>query len=69
MPIRKTPRGTTALDRLRERYSDADRTCSECGYVDTDGEWSAKTTGSRVLYRHVCPSCGAIETRTLSLKK
>ncbi|KAB1192298.1 hypothetical protein GJR96_02100 [Haloferax sp. MBLA0076] len=68
MSIRRTPRGTTALDRLRERYTDVERVCSKCGHVDTDGGWSAKTTGSTVLYRHICPSCGAIETRTLSLK-
>jgi len=58
--------GTTPLDRLRSRL-DADRRCPECGYEDTDGEWSAKTTGDRVLYRHVCPSCGAIDKRTLRL--
>ncbi|ADE02444.1 HVO_0649 family zinc finger protein [Haloferax volcanii] len=68
MSIGRTPRGTTALDRLRERYSDADLTCSKCGFTDDGGEWSAKTTGSSVFYRRVCPSCGAIETRTLSLK-
>ncbi|WP_411965517.1 HVO_0649 family zinc finger protein [Haloferax sp. YSMS24] len=68
MSIRRTPRGTTALDRLRERYTDVERVCSECGFDDEDGEWSAKTTGSSVFYRHICPSCGNIETRTLSLK-
>ncbi|WP_396613257.1 HVO_0649 family zinc finger protein [Haloferax sp. S1W] len=56
------------MDRLRDHYADVDRECSECGFVDEDGEWSARTTGSRIDYRHVCPSCGAIEVRTLKLK-
>ncbi|WP_410765526.1 HVO_0649 family zinc finger protein [Haloferax sp. DFSO60] len=68
MSIRRAPRGTTALDRLREHYTDAERVCRQCGYEDLDGQWSARTTGDRVLYRHICPSCGAIETRTLMLK-
>ncbi|ELZ86559.1 hypothetical protein C453_05459 [Haloferax elongans ATCC BAA-1513] len=68
MSTRRTRRGTTALDRLRDHYTDADRECSKCGFVDEDGEWSAKTTGNRIDYRRVCPSCGAIEVRTLKLK-
>ncbi|ELZ74725.1 hypothetical protein C455_17322 [Haloferax larsenii JCM 13917] len=56
------------MDRLRDHYTDADRECSKCGFVDEDGEWSAKTTGNRIDYRRVCPSCGAIEVRTLKLK-
>lgn len=58
--------GTTALDRLKAQY-DRDLRCRECGFVDTGGEWQAKTTGRRVDYRHLCPSCGAVETRTVKL--
>jgi len=58
--------GTTPLDRLKTQY-DRDLRCRECGFEDTEGAWQARTTGDRVSYRHVCPSCGAIETRTLRL--
>ena len=56
--------GLTALDGLRSHFDDAAATCPKCGYED-DGGWQASTTGDRVLYRHVCPSCGAIDRRTL----
>jgi predicted RNA-binding Zn-ribbon protein involved in translation (DUF1610 family) len=61
-------RGVTQLDRLKSRY-DSDLRCRECGFEDTGGDWQARTTGERVSYRHVCPSCGAIKTRTLGLKR
>ncbi len=60
--------GTTPLDRLKSRY-DRDLRCGECGYVDEEGEWQARTTGNRVDYRHLCPSCGAVERRTLRLRR
>lgn len=59
--------GKSPLDRLRSRYSAADLTCPDCGYEDEGGEWTAETAGNRIRYRHVCPSCGAIRTRTLRL--
>ncbi|XVH30543.1 HVO_0649 family zinc finger protein [Haloferacaceae archaeon DSL9] len=59
--------GATALDRLRERYDERSRTCPKCGYEDTDSGWQATTTGSRIRYRHVCPSCGSISRRTIRL--
>jgi predicted RNA-binding Zn-ribbon protein involved in translation (DUF1610 family) len=58
--------GTTALDRLKSQY-DGDIRCGECGFVHEDGEWRAETTGRRIDYRHLCPSCGAVETRTYRL--
>ncbi|WP_138005070.1 HVO_0649 family zinc finger protein [Halalkalirubrum salinum] len=61
--------GMTALDRYKMRLDKASRTCPACGYDDTDGEWQAVTTGSRVQYRHVCPSCGSISTRELRLRR
>lgn len=60
-------RGKSPLDRLRARYSDVDLDCAECGYEDENGRWRAETTGDRIRYSHVCPSCGAIRTRTLRL--
>lgn len=65
MSIRK---GRTAFEQLQIHYTDVDLTCSECGYEDETGDWKAVTSGSRVLYRHVCPSCGEIRKRTLSLE-
>ncbi len=59
--------GTTALDRLRSHYEDAAATCPKCGHED-DGGWQAATSGDRVQYRHVCPSCGAINKRTLRFR-
>lgn len=56
--------GTTPLDRLTVRFEKADLQCPECRYEDEGGRWKAKTDGRRVLYRHVCPRCGAIRTRT-----
>ncbi|MGM0605789.1 MAG: HVO_0649 family zinc finger protein [Halobacteriota archaeon] len=63
----RQPMGTTALDRLRERLDQDARVCSECRYEDAGLGWQAVTTGSSVLYRLVCPSCGAVTTRTLQL--
>jgi predicted RNA-binding Zn-ribbon protein involved in translation (DUF1610 family) len=60
-------RGTTALDRLRERFDAEATTCPECGYED-EGGWRAAATGDRIVYRHLCPSCGARRSRTLRLR-
>ncbi len=55
------------FERLKTQYSQVDLVCPKCGYDDTDGEWQAVTTGGVVQYRHICPSCGAIRRRTISL--
>jgi predicted RNA-binding Zn-ribbon protein involved in translation (DUF1610 family) len=55
------------FERLKRQYSDVDLVCPKCGYDDDDGEWQAVTTGGVVQYRHVCPGCGAIRRRTISL--
>lgn len=57
------------FEQLRSHYDEADLACPECGYEDTEGEWEATTTGDTVQYRHVCPSCGATQTRTLSVNQ
>jgi predicted RNA-binding Zn-ribbon protein involved in translation (DUF1610 family) len=60
-------RGTSALDRLKDRYDDEEVVCPECGYEDEPGSWQVETTGSRVYYRHLCPSCGSRRTRVIRL--
>ena len=58
--------GTTPLDGLRDRL---DTRCPECGYEDDDGRWTAATSGSRVTYQHICPSCAAVRQRTFRLDR
>ncbi|EJN61134.1 hypothetical protein SAMN04487950_3928 [Halogranum rubrum] len=55
------------FEKLKHHYEETDLECHECGYDDTEGEWQTQTTGDTVEYRHVCPSCGAIQRRTLSV--
>lgn len=64
MSPRERP-GKTAFDRLRARFDDVARQCPDCGYTDEDGRWRVTTSGDRVRYQHVCPSCGTIDTREL----
>ena len=59
--------GSSLIDRLNSRYEGTDLTCPECGYEDDDGRWTAATSGSRVTYQHVCPSCAAVRQRTFRL--
>jgi rubredoxin len=61
-----TDTGTTPLDRLRNRL---DMRCPECGYVDEEGRWTAATSGSRVTYQHICPSCAAVRQHTFQLDR
>jgi len=60
--------GSSVIDRLNARYEDVDITCPECGYVDEDASWRAETNGRRIDYRHLCPSCGSMRTRTVTLE-
>ncbi|AHF98580.1 hypothetical protein HALLA_06685 [Halostagnicola larsenii XH-48] len=55
------------FDRLRQKFDETERRCRQCGFVDDDGGWRVRTSGDRVTYQHVCPSCDAIETRELRL--
>jgi hypothetical protein len=61
--------GTSPLERFGSRFDDVDLVCPDCGYDDSDGRWLSETSGDRVQYRHVCPSCGSIRKRTLDLGK
>ncbi len=60
-------RGTTALDRLRDRYDSEPYVCAECGHRDESPGWEAVTTGTRVVYRRECESCGARTVRACRL--
>lgn len=55
----RTRVGGTPLDRMRRRYEETDTKCPACGYVDGERNWTNRTDGRRIVYRHVCPSCGA----------
>ena len=59
--------GTTPLERLQDRLNREARVCPACRYEDTESGWQAVTSGSRVQYRHICPSCGEISKRELRL--
>lgn len=54
------------FEQLKAKF-DSDPKCPACGYVDTEGGWRVQTTGSRVTYQFVCPTCDAIETREMRL--
>ncbi|WP_303659904.1 HVO_0649 family zinc finger protein [Haladaptatus salinisoli] len=62
-----TAEGTTPFERLTSHMEGEDLVCPDCGYEDNGGEWKAKTNGSQILYRHLCPSCGAVRKRTFDL--
>lgn len=55
------------FEQLKQKYDESEPKCRACGYVDTDGEWRVQTTGNRVTYQFVCPTCDAIETREMRL--
>ena len=58
----------TPLERLRRRYETTAKKCPACGYVDEEGNWTSRTDGRRVVYRHDCPSCDASREHVFSLK-
>jgi len=60
--------GASVIDRLNSQYEDEEPTCPECGYVDDAGSWRASTNGRRIDYRHLCPSCGNLSIRTVTLR-
>jgi RNA polymerase subunit RPABC4/transcription elongation factor Spt4 len=60
----RTRHRTSALDRLRRRYETPHKKCPACGFVDETRDWPSQTDGSRVVYRHVCPGCGASREHT-----
>lgn len=55
------------FEQLREKFDESDAKCPACGYTDTDGGWRVTTTGSRVRYQFICPTCDAVETREMRL--
>ncbi|MFA9417373.1 HVO_0649 family zinc finger protein [Natrinema sp. HArc-T2] len=59
---------STPLEWARQRYEHTDKKCPDCGYVDEEGNWESRTDGRRIVYRHVCPSCGASREHVFTLK-
>ncbi|WP_436347309.1 HVO_0649 family zinc finger protein [Natronorubrum sp. FCH18a] len=55
------------FEQLRAKFDESEPECPACGYHDTNGGWRVTTTGSRVTYQFVCPTCDAIETREMRL--
>ncbi|MXV63567.1 hypothetical protein GS429_16185 [Natronorubrum sp. JWXQ-INN-674] len=56
------------FERLRAKFDESELKCPACGYMDTDGGWRVSTSGSRVQYQFICPTCHAIETREMRLE-
>jgi transposase len=56
-----------ALERLRHRYETTEKRCPARGFVDEEGNWTSQTDGRRVVYHHVCPSCGAEREHVIEL--
>ncbi|WP_254822464.1 HVO_0649 family zinc finger protein [Haloglomus halophilum] len=61
------PTGITALDRLRDRLTETESRCPECG--SDAAEWRCETDGGRVRYQRTCQSCNAVASRTLRLRE
>ena len=60
--------GATPIERLLRRYETTDTKCPKCGYVDVKGNWTSRTDGRRIVYHHVCPSCGADREHVFRLR-
>ncbi|WP_345778230.1 HVO_0649 family zinc finger protein [Halobaculum rubrum] len=56
--------GATALDAYRDRLRETP-TCPECGYVDDGADWRTAYHERRLVYRHDCPRCAAVDTRVI----
>ncbi|QSW97873.1 HVO_0649 family zinc finger protein [Haloterrigena alkaliphila] len=55
------------FERLRAKFDESDPECPACGYSDENTNWRVTTTGDRVTYQFVCPTCEAVETREMRL--
>jgi rRNA maturation endonuclease Nob1 len=33
--------------------------CPDCGFVDTEANWTSYMNGDQIVYVHECPSCGS----------
>lgn len=61
--------GKTPLDQLRKRYETTETKCPKCGFVDDAGNWTSRTDGRRIVYHHICPSCGADRDHVFTLDR
>lgn len=62
MSVHRSP-----FERLRAKFDESELECRHCGCRDNEGGWRVTTTGSRVQYQFVCPTCGAVETKEMRL--
>lgn len=67
--VTRVTKGRTPIERLRRRYETTDTKCPDCGYVDEEGNWTSGSNGGRIVYRHVCPSCGADREHVFRLSR
>lgn len=58
----------SAFERLKDHFDQTELECPDCGYFDEEGEWETETDGSTITYRHECPDCGSVQTKTLDLE-
>ena len=61
--------GRTPLERLRYRYENTETKCPDCGYIDDENNWTSRSDGRRIVYHHVCPSCGADHEHVFHLSR
>ncbi|MFB6254932.1 MAG: HVO_0649 family zinc finger protein [Halobacteriaceae archaeon] len=61
--------GTNPFDKLRIHYEDIDMKCPECGYEDNESSWESFTNGREITYQHICPNCGKVRRRTITVSE
>ncbi|OVE83766.1 HVO_0649 family zinc finger protein [Natronolimnobius baerhuensis] len=62
MSVHRSP-----FERLRTKFDESEPQCRQCGSQPADAGWRVTTSGRRVRYQFVCPTCDAIETKEIRL--
>lgn len=62
MSVHRSP-----FERLRTKFDETELQCRQCGAQGDDSGWRVTTSGGRVRYQFVCPTCDAIETKEMRL--
>lgn len=58
--------GRSALEGLKNHYDATEVVCPACGYEEQSGGWVGEIDGANARYSRECPSCGALEERTVT---